>query len=187
MPTRQLRMVALLVPLLMGAPILVPILAVATSGCGIPDDSRGTTREVLGSGTLRAGVSEAPPWLMRLPDGGATGVEADLIRAFARDLGVEVEWSWGPLEDHLRELESNRLHVVAGGLRASSPWRSRVSLTVPYAVEASRGGSPPGRTRRVLAVPPGENAWLTRLERFLLSRRTPPRDGADPTGRSGGP
>lgn len=142
----------------------------AVAACGIPDDPRSTTREVLEQGALRAGVSEAPPWLVRLPGGGADGVEADLIRGFARELGVRVDWRWGSLEEHFRALESYRLHLVAGDIRASSPWKSRVSLTAPYAGRAGRAEEA-DRGPPVFAVPPGENAWLTRVETYLLRER----------------
>lgn len=210
---------------------LVPFLVALAvgAGCDLPHDPNGTLEDVRG-GTLRVGVSEAPPWVVRAGDAPG-GVEADLVRRFADDLGAEVEWIWGDPEEHLEALERFQLDLVIGGLTRASPWRKRVSFTAPYFTDTLRVGVPPGapvpreldgvrvavepgaalaatleergavpvptrdlaavggpvaapgwelarwgfattdltlgHTRHVLAVPPGENGWLVRLDRFL--------------------
>lgn len=206
------------------------LLALALLGaCDLPRDPRGTLAAAT-DGRLVVGVAESPPWVVRQGDE-AAGVEADLVRAFAADLGAEVEWVWGGLDAHLEALERFELDLVAGGLVAGSPWSKRVGFTRAYleaeqvvgvppgvapperldgvrvavapgdalaAALAERGavvvrsdrpwesglpvaapswevaargytpaGEPLGRTRHVLAAPPGENGLLTRLESFL--------------------
>lgn len=122
-----------------------------------------TTLESASGGTLRVGAAEAPPYLVRAGDDGA-GPEAELVLAFARSIDARVEWRWGSLDDHLHSLERHELDLVAGGLTAKSPWKAHVGLTRPWRVE--------GETKRVLAVPPGENRTLVALERLIESRRT---------------
>jgi polar amino acid transport system substrate-binding protein len=206
------------------------VLAVALgAGCSLPYDPNGTLDDVRGD-TLSVGVSEAPPWVARHGEAPG-GVEADLVRRFADDLGAEVEWIWGGPEEHLEALERFQLDLVIGGLTRASPWRKRVAFTAPYFTDTLRIGIPPGapvprtleglrvavapgsvlaatleergavpvptrdlaaadgpvaasawelarwgfaatsielgHVRHVLAVPPGENGWLVRLERFL--------------------
>ena len=179
---------------------------------------------------MRVGVVEAPPWVTHDGDA-AGGVEADLVRRFADELGADVEWIWGREQDHLEALERFELDLVIGGLTQATPWRGRVGLTNPYFTDTLRIGVPPGtpplrnlegarvavgpgsalaatleergaepvptdslagaglpvaapawelqrwgfdqteielgQAHHVLAVPPGENGWLVRLETFL--------------------
>lgn len=128
--------------------------ALAAAGCdSFPKDPESTLATARG-GVLRVGVTDAPPWLVREGDE-ARGREAELVRGFASSIGAEVRWTWGPLEDHLHALENFELAIVAGGLRKDSPWAKRLAFTEPYAQD------------RVLAVPPGENALLVALDRYL--------------------
>jgi hypothetical protein len=140
---------------------------IIAGGCGLPRDMRGTLDDVRGQ-TLRAGVvSERGPWIER-KDGGASGIEAELIQRFAARLGANVSWTWGGEQGLVERLERRELHMVAAGFDDSSPWSEQVGMTRPYfeSEEAS------DRTvRHVLAVPPGENAWLRQLELFLREER----------------
>ena len=216
-----------------GLAVAAVLLALAASGCDIPRDPDGTLGRVRG-GTLRVGVSENPPFVIR--EGEATeprGVEADLVRAFAADLGATLEWHWGAMHDHVAALEQNELDLAAGGLPAASPLAMRVGASQPYyrgheaigappeasgaswdgarvAVPAARAiasrveaeGAVPvrvdhpeaaggfaaapdwqlrawgmrpvhrlGPAEYVLAVPPGENGMLHRLDLFLAGRQ----------------
>lgn len=147
--------------------ISLPLLLLAVAGCDLPRDPEGTLERVRG-GTLRAGVVPNPPWVV-VEAGRVRGVEPALVRRFARSLDARIEWVAGTESELLERLETRDLDLVAGGLTRSNPWGSRVGLTRPYPAPS---GYAPGE-RRVLAVPPGENAWLVRLERFLHRRASP--------------
>ena len=140
----------------------VLILAVAWStACDLPRDPVGTLDQVRG-GTLRVGAVASPPYLVRAA-GGAAGPEAELVGEFARSVGADVAWHWGSLDDHMKSLESFELDVVAAGLTAASPWKTRVGFTRPWRQE--------GKQKHVLAVPPGENGLLVVLETLIEERR----------------
>lgn len=141
---------------------LILTLAGVAACDGYPRDPEGTLERVSG-GALRAGVSEAPPWLTRADDGSPAGPEAELIEAFARSVGAEVEWRWDGADELLEALERRQLDVVAAGLSGGSPWRVKVAFTRPWRVE--------GGDERILAVPPGENATLVALDRLIEARR----------------
>lgn len=126
-----------------------------------PRDPERTLERAAG-GTLRVGVSEAPPWLVREGDQ-AGGPEAELIQAFAASVDARIDWRWGAAHEHLLALEHFELDLVAAGLTRHSPWKTRVSLTRPWRID--------GDTSRVLATPPGENRLLVALERLIESRR----------------
>ena len=119
--------------------------ALLTAGCTFPADPDGTLERVEG-GTLRAGVSPSPRML----------AEVALIERFAGRLRARVDWTRDGEEHLVKRLEAGKLDVVVGGLTKSSPWKQHAALTRPY------------DGRHVMAAPLGENAWLVRLERFLL-------------------
>ena len=142
--------------------LALALLVAPMAACdALPRDPEGTLEEARG-GVLRVGAVESPPLLVRR-GAGAGGPEAELVEAFAREIGARVEWRWTGPEDALGRLERFELHLVAAGLQAGTPWKARVGLSRPW-----RGQ---GDTARVLAVPPGENAFLVALDRVVEARR----------------
>jgi polar amino acid transport system substrate-binding protein len=147
--------------------------ALVFSACGsLPRDPEKTLAHVR-AGRLRVGLVESPPWVVHTASGPG-GVEIDLLRELAAEVGATPEWHWGGEQQHMEALEEFELDVVAGGLTDASPWASVVALTRPYYDERLA----PGPTRHehhsaahVLAAPPGENGWLDHLERFLEGHR----------------
>jgi polar amino acid transport system substrate-binding protein len=148
--------------------LLVTLVAALLASCGvaIPADPEGTLERVIG-GTLRVGVSPNPPWTEVTQGGEPTGSEVDLVREFAAILPAEVSWTVGGEEALIKRLEAGQLDLVIGGLTADTPWEKHAAITKPYA----EGTGPDGkRIKLVMAAPLGENAYLLRLEKFLLSR-----------------
>src|SRR5688500_2918894 len=87
----------------------VAVLLLAIVGCSLPHDPERTLARVR-SGVLRAGYTVAPPFA----DGPAddpTGVEVDLVEAFAEELGASVEWTEGSEAELLGALEVRALDV----------------------------------------------------------------------------
>lgn len=134
------------------------LLAVACLAVGCeryPADPERTLARALERGTLRVGLSEAPPWVTR--DGERPGgVEVALIEQFADALGVAPEWRWGSVEEHARALERFELDLALGGVTRKNPWTRELGATRPY------------YQQHVVLLPPGENALLVRLERHLI-------------------
>ena len=148
--------------------LLVTVVTALLAGCGvsIPTDPEGTLERVSG-GTLRVGVSPNPPWI-EIPQGAEpTGTEVRLVEEFATTLPAEVTWTVGGEEALIKTLEIGGLDLVIGGLSADTPWTEHAAITKPYA----EGTGPDGkRIKLVMAAPPGENAYLLTLEKFLLSQ-----------------
>ena len=140
---------------------VVFMLVATLTACDMPRDAVGTLEQARGD-TLRVGVVDSPPYVVRTGEG-AGGPEAELVRAFAASIGAEVEWRWGSLDDHMKALESFELDMVAAGLTTTSPWKKKVGFTRPWRVE--------GKRKQVLAVPPGENGLLVALEALIEARR----------------
>jgi polar amino acid transport system substrate-binding protein len=150
--------------------ILVPVLAWLLAGCGvsIPADPEGTLERVTG-GTLRVGVSPNPPWTEVTQDDDPTGTEIGLVEEFAATLSAEVSWTVGGEEALIKAMEHGALDLVIGGLTADTPWVAHAAVTQPYGEATGPHGD---RIELVMAAPPGENAYLLTLEKFLLGRRS---------------
>ncbi len=111
---------------------------------------------------MRVGVVERAPWTITEDDGDRSGVEVELIRGLAAELGTEIDWVDGPEAEILEAIELGNLDVAIGGFTADNPWSGRVSFIQPYFLL--------GEDQHVMAVPHGENAWIVKLERYLRSR-----------------
>ncbi|WP_050813989.1 transporter substrate-binding domain-containing protein [Pseudodesulfovibrio mercurii] len=72
-----------------------------------------------------------PPFALARPDGAADGFSVDLLRAVAREAGLEVRFKVGPWADIKRELAEGRLDVLP--LVSWSPERDAFfDFTIPY-------------------------------------------------------
>ncbi len=144
--------------------LLLIVLALAPQcGC-VPRDPEDTLKRVE-SGILRVGISTAPPWV--IADEEPQGIEIDLARALAQELGVDIVWEVGAESVLFQKLKHFELHLVLCGAEKKSPWHKDVGFTRPY-VTAYRDNT---KEEHVWAVPPGENAWLMRVERYLAEVR----------------
>ena len=216
-------------------PVVLLLAAIAAAGCQYPRDPDGTLNRVEG-GVMRVGVTEADPWVLLEGDQAVGGVEVELARRFARDVGARIEWVPGSEESLVDATKEGQVDLIIGGLTNESRWEKDVALTRPYvetrtlvgipsggsypddfagvpvAVElgseeeglleqrtdarvvpvtdlASRGSRPAAvphyllddlsltgsdteldKAKHVMAVKLGENAFMVRLERFLLER-----------------
>ncbi|AMM49935.1 hypothetical protein TH61_00355 [Rufibacter sp. DG15C] len=138
---------------------LVGLLAGCTQ---YPKDPEDTLTKVTG-GTLVVGYSENAPWVV---DGanGPSGLEADLVRGYAKTINAQIEWKKDTEQDLLHALEENQLHVVIAGITDDTPWKKNISFTRPYAELEKK--------KHVFCVIKGENALVTSLEKYLHSQKS---------------
>ncbi len=136
--------------------LITPILILFTA-CEFPKDPENTLKKVK-DGQLRVGISENPPWTQKSGETW-TGIEPALIERYAKKLNAEIKWIAKSESELMKELENHRLDLVISGLREDNPHSKSVGFTYGYAGEK--------KAKRVMAVPPGENAFLSDLERFL--------------------
>jgi hypothetical protein len=88
------------------------------------------------------------------------GSEPQLVAELARQLNARVTFVSGSETRLLESLHRRELDLVAGGFTDDSPWKGQVAFTKPYRKDPDGKG-------HVLALPPGENAWLVRVEKYL--------------------
>lgn len=144
--------------------LLVFAFAMALTGCSgeFPRDPDRTSAR-MHSGVMQVGVSHDPPHVVVPMSGPPSGGDAARILALAKRHGARVHWVRGDHDGLMRDLQARRLQAVIGGVHSDSPWGPHVGLSREFdAVDAE------GRTvRRVIAMPPGENAWLMSLDTLL--------------------
>src|SRR5438067_7482289 len=127
-----------------GVLLVIPLLCLATGGCErLPRDPKQTGERVQQQHSLRVGVAENPPWVIRKGDE-PEGVEVELIRNFANSQRATPKWFWGGEQTHMEALEHFELDVVISGLDATTPWSKQVGLTSPYFQEPFAVGMPSG-------------------------------------------
>ncbi|HYF28195.1 MAG TPA: transporter substrate-binding domain-containing protein [Baekduia sp.] len=125
-------------------------LALAVAGCQFPADVDGTLDRVRG-GTLRVGVTHAPPFVVVRDDREPGGVEARLVERFAARLDADVEWVRGSEAELMGALHGRQLDIVIAGLTRHSPWQREVTLTRPYLTTQWVIAAPDERTADALS------------------------------------
>ncbi|HEX6983373.1 MAG TPA: transporter substrate-binding domain-containing protein [Balneolaceae bacterium] len=135
------------------------ILSIAfLTACGrYPQDARGTLEEALND-TLKVGVAIHEGWVM-IQNDEPKGREVLLTKAFAKELNATIEWFVADESELVPLLEKGEIHMLIGGFTKNSPWKKHVGFTNPYIKVDNK--------QHVIAIPPGENAFLMRLEQFL--------------------
>lgn len=114
---------------------------------------------------LHAGAVHDPPFVVLAAGRAPSGPEVRLVEAFAAHHGARVDWQVGTHDRLMRRLEDFDLQLVVGGTAPDTPWKKRIALSEPFR-EDNEAGTP---VMRVIALPPGENAWRRALEAYLRS------------------
>lgn len=99
------------------------LLAGVLGGCkgtDYPRDPDNTLETVLATGEMTVAAVAHPPWVILDEDAPPTGAEAALVRAFAEELGVEIEWRRLSAFDALEGMSQDELDLVIGGFTQKS-------------------------------------------------------------------
>ncbi len=105
------------------------LLALTLNACA---PQRNQLQQVQHDGVLRVVTRNAPSTYFDGPHG-TSGLEFDLITAFAKHLGVKADIrSENKLENILTQVESGQVHIAAAGLTVTEQRKKRVRFTPPY-------------------------------------------------------
>jgi len=137
---------------------LLAALCIAAIGCSLPRDADDSLSRIE-NGSMRVGVSPNPPWVAISGDTLA-GYEATILSELSHQLHSRIEMHPGAESVLLQPLHDRKLDIVVGGLTSDSRWKADVALTKGYHKDSE------GK-QHVLALPPGENRWLVRVEEYL--------------------
>ena len=146
--------------------LLLPILISLLAACGLPRDPDKTSDRIASTHELRVGVSDSPPWAVSR-GGQPSGLEPELVRGFAEQIGARIAWRRGSESSLVRALEEHELDLVIGGFDKKTRWSAVAGLSQPFAKDAD------GK-QHVLLAAPGENQLILSLDRFLAKRKGQP-------------
>jgi hypothetical protein len=111
-------------------------------------------------------VVDNPPWV-RFDNQTITGLEPELIEAWAKSINARVLWQRGAESKLVEALNRRELDVMVAGLDSRTPYHAQLALTQPYVEVEDRRGA---KKKHLLAVTPGESALLLSLDRFLAAQ-----------------
>ena len=103
---------------------------------------------------MRVGIFDNDPWT-RMEDGRASGIEVELLKDFARELGTDTTFVPGTTPELLEAAKEAEVDVIIGGFTSTSPGVSEgkeagvtgTYLTTRFVVGCRRTG-PPSTIRR---------------------------------------
>lgn len=110
-----------------------------------PQDPDGTLDRVLATDRMRVVAIDHVPWVIVDGDAPPEGVEPELVKAFARELGVEVEWRRAPAFEAFEALEKGDVDLVIGGFPETAVTaHGTAAPTYAYFTDALIVASEPG-------------------------------------------
>ena len=80
-----------------------------------PRDPKKTLETVLAEGVMTVAFTENRPWITFAAEDEPQGLEADLVRAFAEELGVSINWKHPGAFAALKGLERGGIDLAVGG------------------------------------------------------------------------
>lgn len=147
-----------------GMPVLFAFLIMGVltlGGCDdYPADPDHSLQTIQQQKLIRVGVIDDRPWVY-IENGTPAGIEATMMNAYAQSRGLDITWHPLSKADAFEHLKRGKIDVIIGGLTNASPRKKDAGFTRPYLNAKDK------KDQYVLAVPRGENALLTDLEKFL--------------------
>lgn len=109
------------------------MLTVGLTACGKTDDGAKTDKEyVQEKGTLIVGITDFAPMDYQDADGNWIGFDADLAKAFAAKLGVEVKFQIIEWDNKAFELDGKAIDVVWNGMTITDKVKAAMDCSNPY-------------------------------------------------------
>jgi hypothetical protein len=128
------------------------------AGCDLPRDPEDTLRTVRGR-ILRVGV---------LNYGENADKDRPIVERLAAGLGSKLVYVEGDAHALFEDLKSGQIHLVIGGVPASTPFGKELGLSKPIGPLHSAHE----KEDRVIAVRPGENAFLLQINQVIEAAKT---------------
>ncbi|MCF4101722.1 transporter substrate-binding domain-containing protein [Gillisia sp. M10.2A] len=133
--------------------ILFNFLLTSLVSCKIPKDPQNSWNKAK-ENELIVGVVANPPFTA-VTNENFTGSEIELIRNFARENHLKVNFIEDNESNLIKKLQDYKVSVVIGGFDKKSVWKDKAGLSKTY------------DDKHVLLLPKGENELLIHLESYI--------------------
>lgn len=111
---------------------LIMVFTFAACGGGDSESGDSDMAYVKEKGTLVVGITEYEPMDYKDKDGNWIGFDADMAKAFAESLGVDVEFTVIDWDNKIMELQGKSIDVVWNGMTLVDEVTSSLGTTDPY-------------------------------------------------------
>lgn len=108
------------------------MLTVGLAACGKTDDAKTDMEYVKEKGTLIVGITDFAPMDYKDENGNWIGFDADLAKAFAAKLGVEVKFQIIEWDSKAFELDGKAIDVVWNGMTITDKVKAAMDCSNPY-------------------------------------------------------
>ena len=108
------------------------MLTACLTACGKTDDAKTDMEYVKEKGTLIVGITDFAPMDYQDEDGNWIGFDADLAKAFAAKLGVEVKFQIIDWDNKAFELDGKAIDVVWNGMTITDKVKAAMDCSNPY-------------------------------------------------------
>lgn len=108
----------------------------STSGSGSSSQAESDMQYVKDKGTLVVGITNFEPMDYQDENGNWIGFDADMAKAFAESLGVEVEFQEINWDYKVMELDAKNIDCVWNGMTINDEVKAAMSVSDPYCLNA---------------------------------------------------
>ena len=112
--------------------LLSIITLISLTACGSKSDAESDMEYVKSKGTLIVGITEYPPMDYKSEAGDWVGFDADMARAFAESLGLEVEFVEIDWDNKIFELDGKTIDCVWNGMTLVDEVVAAMECSTPY-------------------------------------------------------
>ncbi len=116
--------------------LLVAMTVLTLAGCGAKQGAGSDLDYIKGKGKLIVGITDFAPMDYKDDSGEWIGFDADLGRAVAKDLGVEVEFVEIDWDNKILELDNKSIDCVWNGMTLTNEVKSAMNCTRAYCKNA---------------------------------------------------
>ncbi len=116
----------------MRLPPLLALICLLGACSDFPKDAKETLEKARTGEPIIVGFSTSEPWVGEAGPQGPSGIEPDLIRAWAQANGIRVDWIEGGETALVEALAQNNAHLALGGFLSNTPHGALIGTTQPY-------------------------------------------------------
>lgn len=110
----------------------IPSIALASTVTNTANPTEGSLAVIQKNGVLKVGVAVNAPWVFRDSNGQWSGLEIDLLRQLAQDMGWKLDIVPASWQSSIEDLRAHRFDILASGLSVTPQRALLLKFSRPY-------------------------------------------------------